>query len=87
MKLIDTIPDMISPDYKKRFVAEYNQISIRYRNLCAMMDRYEEGKLDFSPKTPMEELRAQGVYMLLYKSILLHRADLEGIDLEQEEDE
>lgn len=44
MKLLDTIPDMVSSDYKKRFIAEYNQIDIRYKKLCNMMDKYEEGE-------------------------------------------
>lgn len=85
MKLLDTIPDMVSSDYKKRFLAEYKQIDIRYKKLCEMMDKYEEGKLDFIPKTPLEILRAQAVYMLLYKSILLHRAEeFEDINLEED---
>lgn len=85
MNLIDTIEDMTSPDYNKRFLAEYNQLNIRYKKLCEMMDKYEEGKLDFIPKTPIEIFRAQAVYMLLYKAILLHRAEeFENIDLEED---
>lgn len=37
MKLRDTIPGMLSPDYKERFTAEYEQLSIRALKLETFM--------------------------------------------------
>ena len=38
MELEDTIEDMLSSDYKRRFIAEYNQLKIRYDKLRNMVD-------------------------------------------------
>ena len=37
----DTVPLMLSPDYKDRFVAEYRQTKIRYKKLKAYCNRIE----------------------------------------------
>lgn len=33
MKLCETVEGMNSPDYKERFIAEYQQLAIRYNGL------------------------------------------------------
>ncbi len=39
MKLADTVEGMNSADYKKRFIAEYQQLVIRYRGLANMLNK------------------------------------------------
>ena len=82
MELKDTIPMMTSADYKERFKAEYLQLKIRDDKLSAMLNKYKEGTLDFTPCCPYEMLFEQLVYMEHYLSMLEHRAEIEGINLE-----
>lgn len=80
-----TVDDMLSKDYKKRFVAEYNQTKIRYERLKAfnnrieasMMKNVEEPKHD----CPAHLLRDQQHAMGEYLHILEVRAVIEGIEL------
>ena len=81
MELIDTVGDMISNDYEKRFIAEYNQLKIRKEKLSNMIDKYTHNELDFEPVTPIETLIDQWVCMTKYLSILSTRAMMEGINL------
>lgn len=37
--LNETVDGMCSTDYKERFVAEYNQLVIRYKGLQNMLDK------------------------------------------------
>ena len=46
-KLKDTVSLMCSDDYKERFKAEYMQVCVRYQKLKAMLDKWDEGKLNF----------------------------------------
>ena len=39
MKLCETVEGMNSTDYKERFIAEYQQLAIRYNGLKAMLDK------------------------------------------------
>ena len=52
MELKDTIELMQSSDYKDRFRAEYLQVVIRVRKLQAMLDKWEDGSLNFKPTCP-----------------------------------
>lgn len=67
MTLADTIKGMQSPDYKERFVAEYQQLKIRYERLREMVIKYEAGTLSFQPDCPLgllnNQLRAMGNYL------------------------
>ncbi len=45
-KLRDTVELMESTDYKERFVAEYQQLVIRYRGLRNMLDKWDQGELE-----------------------------------------
>lgn len=44
-----TIDLMNSKDYKDRFKGEYAQTLIRLRKLNNMLNKYDEGTLDFTP--------------------------------------
>ena len=81
MELRDTIQDMTSPDYKRRFVAEYRQVSIRHERLGNMLEKYDNKELDFEPTCPIILLRDQYNLLEEYKAILEIRAIAEDIDL------
>ena len=49
MTLKDTAKLMVSDDYKDRFRAEYFQLKIRYDKLCAMLNKWDAGTLEFAP--------------------------------------
>ena len=77
---------MQSSDYKDRFRAEYLQVVIRVRKLQAMLDKWEDGSLNFKPTCPNADLYAQLSNMQCYRDVLRRRADLEGIDLSETEE-
>ena len=81
MELYETIELMNSPDYKKRFKAEYLQLKIRYKKLWRMVIKYKAGTLDFVPSCSLEllieQLRAMGNYVMLLEA----RAEIEDIPL------
>ena len=81
MELKDTIELMNSPDYKERFIAEYQQVKIRYDKLHAMTVKYEAGTLKFAPTCSLELLKKQKGFMGQYLNCLEIRAEIEGIDL------
>ena len=55
--LKDTAEMMSSADYKERFKAEYYQTAIRYKKLTAMLDKWDNGTLAFSPTCPRSTRR------------------------------
>ena len=81
MELRDTILDMLSDDYKKRFTAEVNQLEIRKYKLSRLIRDYEEDKLDFEPVCPINMLKQQLELMELLINLLYERAEIEGIDI------
>ena len=81
MELKDTISLMTSEDYKERFKAEYIQIVVRYKKLKAMLDKWDNGKLDFSPTCPRSTYNIQVKAMTDYIAVLEARAVMEGIEL------
>ncbi len=83
MKLSDTTVGMLSPDYKERFKAEFYQLEIRMKKLSTMLDKWDEGKLDFTPTCPRELYEIQLRGMREYRRALVIRAKLEGIELEE----
>lgn len=85
LSLEDTVSLMNSKDYKERFVAEYQQAKIRYDKLDAMTVKYEAGTLTFTPKCSLELLKEQKKYMGNYIRCLKIRAEIEGINLVEEE--
>lgn len=76
-----TIDLMNSEDYKERFKGEYAQTLIRLRKLNDMLNKYDEGTLDFTPTCPIYLLRHQSAYMQAYLETLKKRAEHENIDL------
>ena len=79
-----TAIDMMSRDYKSRFIAEYNQLKERYirlRHMCNKWDKEGVEGLGFTPTCPRELYDAQMNIMGKYMSILDDRAQLEKIEL------
>ena len=72
---------MVSPDYKERFEAEYNQLKDRYEKLGEMLKKHDEGTLEFAPSCPIYLLSAQYHAMREYLGILETRAVIEGVSL------
>ena len=83
-----TVPLMLSPDYKDRFVAEHRQTKIRHGKLKAYCDRIEMAmmhprKVEMPPHDcDLELLRMQQHYMGSYLDALEKRAIVEGICLD-----
>ena len=83
MELKDTIELMTSTDYKERFKAEYYQLKIRFEKLSGTINDYQKGELAFKPTCPIEVLEKQCRYMQCYLGLLLRRAELENVDLDE----
>ena len=82
MELKDTIQGMTSPDYKERFIAEYNQVVIRINGLRNMLNQYVTETLKFTPTSGYNVLNRQLQAMILYSQILETRAQEEDISLD-----
>lgn len=85
MELKDTIELMQSADYKKRFKAEYHQLSIRTEKLHDFLYKWDNNMIDFEPKTPRSVYDLQIRAMKDYLAVLEARAAIEDIDLLPEE--
>ena len=85
MELRDTVEMMNSADYKDRFKAEYQQVVIRYKKLKAMLDKWDNGELDFEPTCPRSTYNMQVKSMRDYIVVLEARAVMENVDLGIEE--
>lgn len=81
MELKDTVEMMNSEGYKERFRAEYCQTVIRYGKLKNMLDRWDEGKLNFAPTCPRSTYNMQIRAMADYIAVLEARAIMEGVYL------
>ena len=81
MELRDTIPGMLSPYYKERFTAEYEQLSIRAQKLETFIDNYRHGRLSFKPTCSIELLERQLDIMKAYMAVLEERAKIEGVNV------
>lgn len=81
MELKDTIKMMESVDYKDRFVAEYGQLAIRHKKLVAMLEKWDNGTLPFTPTCPRSTYDLQIRAMADYIAILEARAIMEGVPL------
>lgn len=80
--LYDTCLMMKSPDFKERFIAEYNQLEIRRKGLCNMLAKMETKTLEFEPKCSYTLLHRQLMTMNNYSALLKERAMVEGIKLD-----
>ena len=81
MELRETVEMMNSADYKERFKAEYYQVVIRYEKLKAMLEKWDDGELNFSPTCPRSTYNMQVTAMTDYIAVLEARAVMEGIEL------
>lgn len=93
MELKETIKLMNSSDYKERFIAEYQQVKIRYEKLKNLLNKWEsyplhyrqektfEEYLGFTPTCSFEILRKQQAVMGEYLHLLELRAKVENIEL------
>lgn len=81
MELRDTVPGMLSPDYKERFTAEYEQLSIRASKLETFIDNYRNSRLSFKPICSIELLEQQLDIMKAYIAVLEERAKIEGVNV------
>ena len=81
MQLKETVPMMVSGDYKERFKAEYYQLLIRLDGLTSMLIDWKNNMLDFEPKCSKETLENQLLFMQGYLGILRLRAEIEEIYL------
>ena len=82
MQLIDTVELMLSDDYKERFKAEYAQLVIRYYGLRNMLEKWDNGTLEFEPTCPRSTYNLQIKAMTDYIAVLEARAVMENVDLE-----
>lgn len=82
--LIDTVFLMKSKDYKERFIAEYQQLAIRYKGLKAMLEKWDKGELTFVPTCLRSTYNMQITAMTDYLAVLEARAVMEGIELKEE---
>ena len=81
MKLVDTVEMMNSADYKERFKAEYSQLVIRYYGLRNMLEKWDNGILEFKPTCPRSTYNLQIKAMTDYIAVLEARAVMENVDL------
>ncbi len=81
MELKETVEMMNSADYKERFKAEYQQVVIRYQKLEAMLQKWDNGELNFTPTCPRSTYNMQVRAMTDYIAVLEARAVMEGVEL------
>lgn len=79
MVLSNTVDKMLSEDYKERFIAEYQQLSIRHDGLKKMLDNWDKENLNFIPTCPRSTYDLQ----IDYRAVLEARAVMENIDLKK----
>lgn len=82
MELKDTATLMQSDDYKERFEAEYYQVVIRFEKLSAMLNKWDNGTLKFTPTCNRRLYNLQIKAMADYIAVLEARAIIEGVDLD-----
>ena len=87
MTLAETTTMMVSCDYKERFKAEYYQLNIRLEKLSGMLEKWDNGTLEFTPTCDRTIYTDQMCAMFLYLQVLKRRAEIEGIELEEGEEE
>lgn len=78
--LAKTIERMVSSDYKERFEAEYEQLLTRFTALKGMVEKWDNGKLEFTPTCPRGIYDRQLNAMKDYLVVLMERAEIEKID-------
>lgn len=77
--LKDTVEMMNSTDYKERFIAEYDQLVIRYKGLRNMLDKWDRDELEFKPTRSTYNMQIKA--MTDYIAVLEARAVMENVEL------
>lgn len=76
--LKDTVKLMTSFDYRERFVAEYEQLVIRYKGLRNTLDKWDRSELDFTLICPRStynlQLKQWRIILLFLKQEQLWKA-------------
>jgi len=72
---------MTSADYKERFKAEFIELHTRIEKLSAMLEKYREGTLGFTPSCSYDLLHKQLVFMYGYMEVLKERAAIENVEV------
>lgn len=72
----------VPEDFKERLYIEYKELEDRSNKLSAMLKKWRNNSLDFTPSCSYELLEKQLQVMLEYKNILEERAKIEKISLE-----
>lgn len=85
MTLKDTIPLMLSDDWKDRLKAEYWQTTIRLERLSTFLSDVETKGKPLHSKTPLSYYGAQAALMDGYLQTLRMRAYREHINLYSDE--
>ena len=80
-ELKETVELMTSADYKERFKAEYEQVKIRFEKLKAMLDKWDNGTLEFTPTCNRGIYNFQIKAMSEYITCLETRAVIENVEL------
>jgi len=80
-ELKDTVVLMQSENYKERFKAEYYQVVIRFEKLKNMLEKWDNGTLEFTPTCPKAAYNFQIKAMADYIASLEVRASIEGVEL------
>lgn len=78
---LNSASQMTDKDYKKRFIAEYVQLTVRLTKLKNMVKLWDEGKLNFLPTCPRAMYDEQIGAMQKYQDVLVMRAKLENVSL------
>ena len=79
--LKETVEMMNSADDKERFIAEYEQLVIRYKGLKNMLEKWDKGELNFEPTCPRSTYNMQIKAMTDYIAVLEARAVMENVEL------
>lgn len=82
IKKIEAEP-MTRGDYNDRFIAEYQQLVIRYNGLKKMLNKWDKNELTFTPTCPRSTYNMQIKAMTDYIAVLEARAVMENIDLQE----
>lgn len=82
MILKDTVEMMNSSDYKEGFKVEYAQLVIRQYGLRNMLEKWDNGTLQFELTCPRSTYNLQIKAMTDYIAVLEARAVMENVDLE-----
>ena len=85
VELKESINNVTTSNYKERLKNEYWQTKTRYNKLHKMLIKLEAGTLDFEPVSPKALLEEQARYMGNYLKCLEIRAEIENINLDEQQ--